>query len=478
MGNKKNDIKNIYVLSPMQTMMLFNSIKNKDSIEDPYFRQCIIDINGDLKIETLKASFDFIIEKYDILRSNFIYEKIKQPMQVVLRKRNIDILFDDLTNLDNKDKILEIESFRERDKAANFNLSKDLLMRVHVFKVHEKKFIMVLSSHHISMDGWCVGIILKDLLNVYDDLSKGREINIGEVKQYDKYIEWLQKQNKKSAVDYWKEYLKDFNSQSSIPKLKNKEDGYDLKEESYIFDKEIAANLRILANESEVTLSTVINILWGLVVQAYNKSDDALFGMVVSGRGVPIEGIESMIGLFINTVPMRVKCNASTEFKELLKDIQNGIIMSEKYSFLLLTELLSQAKLKNDAINHMAVVENFPVLDNLKNDYFSIENIYSKERTNYDFNLLFYPGDDMKIRFTYNKNVYSEKVIEKIMDHLKEVARNLCKDPNSTIRDTSLKNRLYNEINECIYDVEIFDMIKDKVMISNTMASDDGDFDF
>lgn len=478
MGNKKNDIKNIYVLSPMQTMMLFNSIKNKDSIEDPYFRQCIIDINGDLKLETLKASFDFIIEKYDILRSNFIYEKLKQPMQVVLRKRNIDILFDDLTTLDNKDKILEIESFRERDKAANFNLSKDLLMRVHVFKVHEKKFIMVLSSHHISMDGWCVGIILKDLLNVYDDLSKGREINIGEVKQYDKYIEWLQKQNKKSAVDYWKEYLKDFNSQSSIPKLKNKEDGYDLKEESYIFDKEIAANLRILANENEVTLSTVINILWGLVVQAYNKSDDALFGMVVSGRGVPIEGIESMIGLFINTVPMRVKCNASTEFKEILKDIQNGIIMSEKYSFLLLTELLSQAKLKNDAINHMAVVENFPVLDNLKNDYFSIENIYSKERTNYDFNLLFYPGDDMKIRFTYNKNVYSEKVIEKIMDHLKEVAINLCKDPNSTIRDTSLKNRLYNEINECIYDVEILDMIKDKVMISNTMASDDGDFDF
>ncbi|MBS5984151.1 condensation domain-containing protein [Clostridium butyricum] len=478
MGNKKNDIKNIYVLSPMQTMMLFNSIKNKDSIEDPYFRQCIIDINGDLKLETLKASFDFIIEKYDILRSNFIYEKLKQPMQVVLRKRNIDILFDDLTTLDNKDKILEIESFRERDKASNFNLSKDLLMRVHVFKVHEEKFIMVLSSHHISMDGWCVGIILKDLLNVYDDLSKGREINIGEVKQYDKYIEWLQKQNKKSAVDYWKEYLKDFNSQSSIPKLKNKEDGYDLKEESYIFDKEIAANLKILANESEVTLSTVINILWGLVVQAYNKSDDALFGMVVSGRGVPIEGIESMIGLFINTVPMRVKCNASIEFKEILKDIQNGIIMSEKYSFLLLTELLSQAKLKNDAINHMAVVENFPVLDNLKNDYFSIENIYSKERTNYDFNLLFYPGDDMKIRFTYNKNVYSEKVIEKIMDHLKEVAINLCKDPNSTIRDTSLKNRLYNEINECIYDVEIFDMIKDKVMISNTMASDDGDFDF
>lgn len=478
MGNKKNDIKNIYVLSPMQTMMLFNSIKNKDSIEDPYFRQCIIDINGDLKLETLKASFDFIIEKYDILRSNFIYEKLKQPMQVVLRKRNIDILFDDLTTLDNKDKILEIESFRERDKAANFNLSKDLLMRVHVFKVHEKKFIMVLSSHHISMDGWCVGIILKDLLNVYDDLSKGREINIGEVKQYDKYIEWLQKQNKKSAVDYWKEYLKDFNSQSSIPKLKNKEDGYDLKEESYIFDKEIAANLRILANENEVTLSTVINILWGLVVQAYNKSDDALFGMVISGRGVPIEGIESMIGLFINTVPMRVKCNASTEFKEILKDIQNGIIMSEKYSFLLLTELLSQAKLKNDAINHMAVVENFPVLDNLKNDYFSIENIYSKERTNYDFNLLFYPGDDMKIRFTYNKNVYSEKVIEKIMDHLKEVAINLCKDPNSTIRDTSLKNRLYNEINECIYDVEILDMIKDKIMISNTMASDDGDFDF
>ncbi len=478
MGNKKNDIKNIYVLSPMQTMMLFNSIKNKDSIEDPYFRQCIMEINGELEIEKLKASFDFIVEKYDILRSNFIYEKLKQPMQVVLRKRNIDILFDDLTNLDNKDKTLEIEAFKERDKAANFNLSKDLLMRVHVFKVYEKKFIMVLSSHHISMDGWCVGIILKDLLNVYDNLSKGREINIGEVKQYDKYIEWLQKQNKKSAIDYWKEYLKDFNSQSSIPKLKSKEDGYDLKEETYIFDKEIATNLKILANENEVTLSTVINILWGIIVQAYNKSDDALFGMVVSGRGVPIEGIESMIGLFINTVPMRVKCSAGREFKEILKDIQNGIIMSEKYSFLLLTELLSEAKLKNDVINHMAVVENFPVLDNLKNDYFSIENIYSKERTNYDFNLLFYPGDDMKIRFTYNKNVYSEKVVEKIMDHLKEVAINLCKDPNSTIRNTALKNRLYDEINDCIYDVEVCDMIKDKVMLFNTMAIDDGDFDF
>lgn len=478
MGNKKNDIKNIYVLSPMQTMMLFNSMRNKDSLEDPYFRQCIMEISGDLKIETLKDSFDFIIEKYDVLRSNFIYEKLKQPMQVVLTKRNIDISFDDLTNLNAKDKNSKIDAFIEKDKAFKFNLSKDLLMRVQVFKVDEEKFIMVLSNHHISMDGWCVGIIIKDLLNVYDDLSKGKEIEIGEVKQYDKYIEWLQKQNKKYAIDYWMEYLKDFNSNSNIPKLKSKEDGYDLKEETYIFDKEIASNLKRLANESEVTLSTVINILWGFIVQAYNKSHDALFGMVVSGRGVPIEGIENMIGLFINTVPMRVKCNEGKEFKEILKDVQNSIIMSEKYSFLLLTELFSEAKLKNDVINHMAVVENFPTLDNLKNDYFSIENIYSKERTNYDFNVLFYPGDDMKIKFTYNKNVYKEKVIKKIMTHLKEAAASLCKDPDGTIRDSKFRNRLYDEINECIYDAEVCDMIKDKVILYNTVAIDDGEFDF
>src|SRR4030065_1614360 len=225
---KEKEIQDIYPLTPMQEGMLFHSLL--DRFSNAYFEQIIFSINGELKIEFIEKGFNLIIKKYDIFRTIFIHEKLKEPKQLVVKERIADVYFEDISDLKENDKVKFLEKFKIKDREKGFDLSKDILIRLSVLKTGEDSFKIILSNHHIIMDGWCLGIIVKDLLSNYKSLKENKPIALEKVYQYKDYIKWLSNQDKEQACLYWKKYLEECNEQTVLPKLSKTGEGESYKQ--------------------------------------------------------------------------------------------------------------------------------------------------------------------------------------------------------------------------------------------------------
>ncbi|WP_143329076.1 non-ribosomal peptide synthetase, partial [Clostridium puniceum] len=448
------DIQKIHSLIPMQEGILYNLILDKNS--RAYFEQSITELEGTLNIGILNKVFNHLIEKYEILRTAFFYRGMIKPKQVVLSKREITINYEDISSFDEEKKGEYIEEFKKEDINKGFDLTIDCLIRASVIKTSHNKYKVICSFHHIIMDGWCLGIIMKDITNMYKSLCAEKEAIIEKAPSYGKYLEWFDKQDKALALEYWRTYLEEYEQEIVLPKLNTMSNSFNNKEEVIFIENELIEKLKNIAKITNTTLNSVIQTAWGVLLQKYNNTDDVVFGSVVSGRANEVEGIEMMVGLFINTVPVRIKTDSRTEFKEVVKKINRDFIESNTYSYCSLAELQSLTSLKNKLINYIFVYENYPVSENLdsnKKEDLKIEDFKIFEYTNYDFGILIPPSDELNIKITYNGNVYSEEIIKSIKDNLYNLLNSVSLNPSVKLSELDMisveeKNKLLNEFNK------------------------------
>uniref|UniRef100_UPI001CFD4E9F condensation domain-containing protein n=1 Tax=Priestia aryabhattai TaxID=412384 RepID=UPI001CFD4E9F len=221
---KQNEILKVYPLSPLQEGILFHSLLNEKT--NLYFEQLALSINNDLQIEKIEQAFNIIIDKFDIFRTLFIYKNIRRPRQVVLKKRPSDIKFQNLANLTKEQQIQYIESFKNQDKKEGFDLSQDPLIRLSVFRLDNLSYKLILSYHHIIMDGWCLNIVLQDLFQTYQLLVNNKPLGLNKSYQYSDYINWIENQDKEESLAYWSDYLQGYNQNTVISpnKLIHEED--------------------------------------------------------------------------------------------------------------------------------------------------------------------------------------------------------------------------------------------------------------
>jgi len=187
--NKRPEIKNVYSLSPMQEGMLFHYLVGQGS--SAYFEQLSYNIVGKMNTELLNKSLNMLIERYDIFRTVFIYERIGTPQQVVLKERKFDLFFEDISYMNDSKMLKYLEDYKVKDRQRGFNLSKDIPMRVAFFKTGHNVNKLIWSFHHIIMDGWSLGIVLKEFFQIYQSLSDAETVTLPNVYQYGNYIKWL-----------------------------------------------------------------------------------------------------------------------------------------------------------------------------------------------------------------------------------------------------------------------------------------------
>ncbi|MGB7603867.1 MAG: condensation domain-containing protein, partial [Lutisporaceae bacterium] len=453
----KSNFKDIYSLSPMQQGMLFHTIM--DNTSSAYFEQGRLTINGKIDISLFEKSFNFIIEKYDILRTVFLYEKVSQPVQIVLRKRTGNILYKDVSDFKEEERKSYIEDFARKDKMQGFELSKELPMRIVVIKTNEEEHEVIWSYHHIIMDGWCLGTIIGDFFKAYSLLGKGKEISTVDNHPYSDYIKWLKRQNKEEALVYWKDYLQDYEQQASVPILykKTNESIYLECETQFEINEAITEKLISLARENQISLNVILQTVWGILLQKYNNTKDAVFGVVVSGRPSEVIGIESMVGLFINTIPVRIKEN-NESFIELSKEIQKNASKSMAYDYMPLADVQANTILKNNLFDHIIVFENYPLdklvksIDSNQELGFSLQGFEMFEHTNYDFNLAIMPGETILLKSLYNGSIYNKEQIGQIFHHFNMIINQVVENPEITassidIIDNEERSKLLMEFN-------------------------------
>ncbi len=423
--SERFDIQNIYQLSPMQEGMLFHYLMNPNS--ESYLGQMTFEIHGALDIEAVEESMNALINRHEVLRTLFLYEGYERPVQLVLKERKANVQYRDLLHEMSiqEDINREVENCKENQKHNNFDLSKDLLMRLVVLRTAEEKYTLIWNYHHILMDGWCSATILSEFRELYSKNRKGIKAQLPPVHSYYNYIEWLENRDKTSSKTYWQNYLKGYNHSASMPKANvtsTKEIAYDLAIEHILIEKSETNLLQQLTVEYGVTINTIIQFVWGMLLAKYNNVEDVVFGAVVSGRPTEIDGIENMIGLFINTIPVRIDYSNVEDLGEVLRTIQENALEKEEHQYHPLSDIQTYSSLGRELFDHIVIVENYPVLEDQetsasKND-FLVKNVEMLVQSNYDLSLVVVPNDEIEMKIEYNANVYDKATVQNILAHL------------------------------------------------------------
>jgi amino acid adenylation domain-containing protein len=430
----------------MQSGMLFHALKNKHS--RAYFEQMTFRLKGNINSDLLQQSFDIIFARYDILRTVFRVEKLEEPMQFVLKQRNFKLYFEDISHLSETGKNTYVEEFAEKDREKGFDLIRDILMRASLFKMGADVYTLTWSFHHILMDGWCLGIIYEELIFVYGLLKAGRPIELEPAAPYVNYINWLEQQDKKKGLEYWENYLEGYEQGAGIPGMKPGDRHYRLEVYDVVIAGKETRALNTIARKNRVTVNTVFQTLWGILLQKYTNSNDVVFGAVVSGRPPEIKGIEKMVGLFLNTIPIRIKNRGEDNFLQLLNKVQEETAQSKNYEYVSLAEVQAKTSLKGSPIDHIMAFENLPMEEELDNasvsigggldDQFAIQDVTQHSQTNYDFNVIIIPRDSLVVRFNYNSRIVEKEFIGKLGLHLKEIVRQVLDNPGILVKEIGI----------------------------------------
>ncbi|MCU0289996.1 MAG: condensation domain-containing protein, partial [Acidobacteria bacterium] len=466
------DVEDIYTLTPMQEGMLYHALVDASSTS--YFEQISYRLQGELDISLAEKSMHELFKRHDIIRTAFVHENTDRPVQLVLSARVCDFYYQDISQIKTKqEKRNFIKEFKEKDIHSSFILSKDVLMRVSVLQLENAEYEFIWSFHHILMDGWCLGILNIEFFEIYTSYLENRPYRLPVVKLYRTYIQWLENQDKEKSAHYWENYLAYFEERSRVPvprTRKPKEENYYQKETvSFVLDIEKTRRLNDLAAANHVTMNTLAQALWGILLGKYNSKEDVMFGTVVSGRPSELPGIESMIGLFINTIPVRVRFTGKLKFNELLERIQQEALAGEPYHYHPLAEIQSRTSLKQDLIDHILVFENYPIAEQIEGygeyggykerkkesskSLLHLTNVNIFAQNNYDLNVIISGSIQLRINLTFNGNVYDQDFAAQIGRHIIICIEQIIENHELEIGDIILvseedKNRILNEFND------------------------------
>jgi iturin family lipopeptide synthetase B len=429
------DIEDLYLLSPMQEGMLFHALY--DNASAGYFEQISYTLEGEVDENLIEQSINQLIRRHPTLRTLFLYQGFERPIQLVLKEKKTEFYYQDLRDLEEEHEIQTfVREFKERDRQRLFDVSKDTLMRAALFRADINRYELTWSLHHIIMDGWCLSIVDNEFSEIYQSLKENRAPRLEPVTPYSRYIRWMETQDSQAAENYWRRYLEGYEQPASLPK-KSLTAEYDYTTEHVVLEltAEELKGLKQLSGKYQVTMNTLIRVIWGILLAKYNGRQDVVFGAVVSGRPPDIEGVNMIIGLFINTIPVRIRFDKKTTFVRLIKDVQVRAVESEHYHYYPLASIQADHPLKQQLLDHLFTFQNYQRSEDIVqlsgkthlkketagNRLLNLRNSEAFERTNYDFNILVIPGETLKMIFQYNSSVHENSMVSKLVRQLKDI---------------------------------------------------------
>lgn len=460
------NIVRIMNLTPMQEGILYQCILN----EDPklYNEQLEFDLEGSLDISVLKESAALLVKQFEILRTTFVYQDVKRNQQVVLEKREVPFVFEDLSAYTKNEADEFISSVKKQEINKGFHLTNNSLIRFHVFQIATQKYHVLFGFHHIILDGWSLGLLIKRWFSNYAALAEGRALTQAS-DCYKHFLNQIQSLPLEPASRYWNEYLNGFERKTIIPFQKGElaGDKYDLAEVNVSIPAVLRLGLDDIARNNNVTSSLVYQVLLAVLLQKYNRTEDVIFGSVVSGRQHNIAGIQEGIGLFINTMPVRSKYSPDSEFINILREQQQSVLSSEENAYISLADIQAMANIDGSLFDVLYAYENYPLDQELRSTInangsmgdFNLSNSRIIEQTNYDFNFTVLPSaDDSTIRLTYNRSKYVDEYIKAIPSHFINIAYQVCGNPQMQIGAISLvsaeeQGGIFKSVNDYTLDI-------------------------
>jgi non-ribosomal peptide synthase protein (TIGR01720 family) len=431
-------IEDIYPLSPMQEGMLFHSLYGPDS--GIYTTQLVCELKGHLNADRFETAWQAAVNAHAVLRTGFEWKTLEEPVQVVSRSVKVRLKREDWRTLGREEQEEKLEAYLRQDREQAFEMKQPPLMRLVLFRTADDANLLIWTSHHLLLDGWSLPIVLNDVLTTYASLCSGDEPSLKPARSYRDYITWVKNQDLREAEIFWRQLLKGFTSPTPLGTREDQTRDPEYVEQQVQLTESATARLQEFAQQHQLTPNTVVQGAWALVLSSLGRSEDVVFGVVVSGRSVEVADVECMVGLFINTLPARAKITPEAELIGWLKQLQaQQVEMSQyEYSPLARVQAWSEVEPGKPLFESIFLFENYPVPDLLKDP--RVGNIHSVERSNYPLTVWAIPGRELALRIGYDTGRFDDKWISQLLRDYQKLLEAIALNPQRQIWELREQN--------------------------------------
>jgi non-ribosomal peptide synthase protein (TIGR01720 family) len=422
-------LEDVYPLSPMQQSFYYYHARYPTSTA--YFEQTRYRLKGALQPALVSEALQELARRHGVMRTIFRDDLGAEVLQVVLADRLPEGYFVDL--LDEEAHELILDHYAEQDRARGFDLQRELPLRWRLFRLQEDVFELVFSYHHIIMDGWCMPLIMHEFQAMYTAASTQAPAAVQTPPAYVDYIKWLDTYSVAEGKEYWRQYLSGYVGSASIGR---EEETHELVRDLATAEITVAgeqlAQLHHTTREVGTTLNELMQALWSVYLGSKSQRNDVVFGTVVSGRPAELPGVESMVGLFINTIPVRVRFQGHEPLSRVLDRVREQAIASLPYHYTPLSDM-PHVRSAKALFDHVLVFRNYP-MDETETAPWELLHVKSYEPNNLDFSLHVLPTPGgLTIRFVYLPGKFAQADIGQMRDAFAGMITQFCQQPGITV---------------------------------------------
>lgn len=442
---KITTIETAYPLSSMQQGMLYHSLQAQQSGVD--IEQVICSIRDRLDINAFIQAWQKVVERHPVLRTSFDWKSDREPLQCVHLQPAIALEQEDWRGLSKLEQEQRLQIYLQRDRALGFQMDRLPLMRFALFQIDDSDYQFVWTFHHAILDGRSLSIVLKEVFAFYNAFCQGENLQLPQTRPYQDYIQWLQ-QDWSKAANFWQQLLKGFTAPTALlvkstlvkPSFLNAFLGAELEiVDSSFGDREIrlsaqtTAMLQSLAQQHQLTLNTLVQGAWAILLSRYSRETDVVFGATRACRHSSVAGAESMVGLLINTLPVRVDVSPEQQLLPWLKELRSQWVALRDYEHTPLVNIQSWSEIPSGTplFNSLIVFENYELNTVLRSQGGKWENLEFKleEQTNYPLTLVGCAGTELLLKLKYDRQRFDDPTIERMLGHLQTLLSSMATNP-------------------------------------------------
>ncbi len=434
-------IEDAYPLTPVHEGMLFHTLVDPEA--GNYLEQFVCRVRGDLDLPALRESWQRLVTRHPALRSTIHWTEFDQPCQVVHRRAEHSLDYQDWRELPNSEQEERLMDYLAMDRRRPFVADQPPLSRLALLRVREDVHHLVWSIHHVVIDGWCLSLLLHEVLDIYEAIRCGCEPSLRPSRPFRDYVAWLQHRDEERAESYWRRALSGVTVATPLGfdglAPYDRGSGEVALERQVRLSTAVTTALQALARSRQLTLSTLIQGAWSVLLSRYSGVSDVLFGVTVSGRPPELPGVESMVGMFINILPLRTEVTEESYLIPWLLKLQADLVELRRFETIPLSRIRTWSDIPAGMplFESIVTVQNLPFVTSLQQraDRLGIDSARYLERTHYPLAITVLPGAELEIRIGFDAHRFEPWTIERTLGHLQTVLEAMAADPERRIVD-------------------------------------------
>ncbi len=451
-------IDSLYPLTPTQQGILFETLAATEG--GIHIEQSVWDFHGHVDLDIFRQTWQMTLDKHPILRTVYAWDRLDEPVQIVLNQVAVPFIYEDWQQASDTEQTAKFETWLQEDRLRGFNMNQAPLIRLALFQLTESHYYFVWTFHHILIDGWSGALIWKDVLAYHQALSEQFAPQLESNRSYEDYFIWLKKQDLSQAQTFWQHMLNGFIEPNGLGKkveipAEKAERGYGV-ERIHLSETE-TTKLQTLVKQHRFTLNNITQAVWALLLARYSQRSDIVFGTTVSGRPPLLQGVESIVGMMINAIPLRLSIDPQQNLWDWLKHIQTANLERQDYEYCSTGQIHAWSDISSalPLYDTLFVFENYPEKPTAlqaKDHRIGLHNQGTiGAQTKYTLSVLVTPETELECKIIFDKAHFDASNVRLILEQFMTLLNHILENPEITLEN--LQNSISDSAIPTYYEV-------------------------